>query len=185
VSMGLLQRPEAEAWTVDDLEGLPDDGNRYELIDGQLHVTPPPVFVHQRVATRLARELGDACPDHLEVFASPIGWRISRSTALEPDVTVVPREWADRRLKRAEEPPLLVVEVLSPSTRRYDMGTKLLAYQDAGLTAYWIIDPHEPSVAEYRLDGGELVLLKRLRGSTMFATDVPFPVEFSPSSLVD
>src|SRR5450759_1705478 len=110
----------AEAWpkpgepfTVDDLDRMPDDGHRYELIDGMLIVSPAPNLGHQRVAVVLASLLEQACPEHLVVFAD-VGVRIAENTALEPDVVVA--HVADAAGVRLVRPPLLVAEVLSPDS---------------------------------------------------------------------
>lgn len=73
-SMQVLPRG-TEDWTVDDLANLPDEGLRYELVDGMLLVSPAPRLVHQRAGGRLFRLLAAACPAHLEVFYAPVDWQ--------------------------------------------------------------------------------------------------------------
>lgn len=77
-----------EPFTVEDLERMPDDGRRYELIDGMLIVSPAPAMPHQRVAFLLGILLEQACPDDLVVFGTPVNVRLSSRSALEPDVVV-------------------------------------------------------------------------------------------------
>jgi Uma2 family endonuclease len=127
-------------WTIEDLDRLPDDGNSYEVVRGQLFVTPAPGPRHEVVVTRLAsiltpyvaaRELGHVY--HRAVV------RFDDSEA-EPDLSV--REQA-RTIDTPWEAwpiPLLVVEVLSPTTRRRDFGEKRDFYVDAGVGDYWIVD---------------------------------------------
>ncbi|MGH3899027.1 MAG: Uma2 family endonuclease [Pseudonocardiaceae bacterium] len=81
----------AEEFTVEDLERMPDDGLRYELLDGMLLVSPAPGVWHQEVAFALARALHAACPPELHVVIAPFEWRGSRRTALQPDVLVARR----------------------------------------------------------------------------------------------
>ncbi len=102
-------------FTVADLERTPDDGRRYELIDGVLIVSAAPGRLHQRVVGRLYRLLDDACPAELEVLMAPFGIVFGDDTELQPDVLVARR--ADLTDKNLPAPPVLAVEVLSPSTR--------------------------------------------------------------------
>ncbi len=137
--------------TVDDLADLPDDGHRYELIDGTLLVTPALGTAHQLAVGRLHLALGNGLADRLVAMLAPYDYVIAPGTVLEPDLLVVRAEQlAGERLTTT---PLLVVEVLSPSTRRTDLGSKRLAYQEAGVPAYWILDPVTTALTVHRLDG--------------------------------
>src|SRR6476620_4346983 len=90
---GLPAAPGAgEEWTVDLLELLPDDGLRYEIIDGVLIVSPSPVPRHQRAIRKLCRIFEDNCPDDHEVFFAPLDWQPDKRTSLEPDLLVVSKE---------------------------------------------------------------------------------------------
>ncbi len=110
--------PWGKPLTYDDLEAMPEDGHRYELIEGVLIVTPAPKLVHQRAAMRLLRLLDDAAPSDVEVLPGPLDYKVSDLTVLEPDIVVARREdYEERYLRRT---PLLVVEVQSPSTVRID-----------------------------------------------------------------
>src|ERR1700685_2276222 len=114
-------------FTWDDLEALPEDGFRWELVDGQLLVTPGPRPRHQRAVRRLCRLLTAACPQDLEVVLSPCDWKISSTTVLVPDLMVVRKDQLD-----LDEPftgtPLLVVEVRSPSTAATEQPLKRPQY---------------------------------------------------------
>ena len=106
--------PHGRPFTVDDLEGMPDDGNRYELIDGMLHVSPCPVPRHQVVAGELFFLLRLVCPPGLLAMVAPMDVQPDRATSLQPDVLVTrPTDFSPKNLPVA---PLLAVEVLSPST---------------------------------------------------------------------
>jgi Uma2 family endonuclease len=123
--------PHGRPFTVDDdLEGMPDDGNRYELIDGMLHVSPCKVPRHQVVAGELFFLLRLVCPPGLLAMVAPMDVQPDRVTSLQPDVLVTrPTDFSPKNLPVA---PLLAVEVLSPSTRLYDLNTKRLCLREDG-----------------------------------------------------
>ncbi|MFI6272217.1 Uma2 family endonuclease [Micromonospora zamorensis] len=128
-------RPPAREWREQDLFNLPEDGHRYEIIDGSLHVTPPPGFGHHELADELRAALR---------AATPTGWRVIREAGLRaagsnliPDVTVLkPTAPADGTWIEAAD-VALVVEVESPSSRRHDRFTKPALYAEVGIPAYW------------------------------------------------
>jgi Uma2 family endonuclease len=173
-----------EPFTVDDLERMPDDGRRYELIDGMLIVSPAPNVPHQRVATVLALLLESGCPNDLVVFGSPVNVRFSFRSALEPDVSVARVE--DSRGVRLEQTPLLVAEVLSPDSVLRDLNLKKAAYERFGIPSYWVIDPDldQPSLRAYELDGGAYAEVAHITGGEAFRASKPFDVEIVPDRLV-
>ncbi|MGH3588253.1 MAG: Uma2 family endonuclease, partial [Pseudonocardia sp.] len=117
---GSVRLAHGRPFTVDDLEAMPDDGNRYELIDGMLLVSPAPGRRHQKVALRLYGVLEAACPDELDVIAAPFAVRPSVTTELQPDVLVGRDEdFTDKLLPTA---PVLAVEVFSPSSVLNDLN---------------------------------------------------------------
>src|SRR5664280_870353 len=133
------------AWTVEDLAALPDDGLRYELVDGALLVTPPPGPQHQIAAYRLAKVLEAALPAHLRLLPGPVAVRTSAHRELQPDLSVAPASSVGpARLEGA--PPALVVEVLSRSTRSTDLVLKRALYEEMGIGSYWVLDPVVPSL---------------------------------------
>jgi Uma2 family endonuclease len=181
----------AEAWprpgepfTVDDLERMPDDGRRYELIDGMLIVSPAPAMPHQRVATVIALLLEEACPDDLVVFGAAINVRFSLRSALEPDVSVARVE--DSRGVRLEQTPLLVAEVLSPDSVLRDLNLKKAAYERFGIPSYWVVDPDldRPSLRAFELEGGSYTEVAYVTGTEAFQAAKPFGVEIVPDRLV-
>lgn len=170
-------------FTYDDLQDMPDDGHRYELIDGVLLVTPSPEIPHQACVGAVYRSLYAARePDEI-VFVAPLDYVVSSTTVLEPDVLVVRRE--SLGLRFVDRTPLLVVEVLSPSTRRIDLGTKRLAYEAAGVPTYWAVDPAEPSLTVFRLVGGRYEEEARVVGEEAYTAEAPFPVTIVPARLLD
>ena len=130
-------------WTADDLADLPDDGQRYEVIDGELFVTPAPSLRHQRAIFELARILADYVQSEGigDMIIAPADVRFSDARNVQPDVFVMPLV-DGRRPRRFEDAGrlLLAVEVLSPSTARADRVTKRILFRDEGVAEYWIVD---------------------------------------------
>lgn len=169
--------------TVDDLDALPDDGHRYELVDGALFVTPAPNLRHQKCLAALHLLLAGAKPPGYTVLFAPFDFRPSRTTSLQPDLLVALD--SDFTPARIERPPLLVVEVRSPSTRLYDLGTKRLAYEAAGVPAYWIVDPDTPALTVLQLEGGRYVEHANVTGDEPYRASEPFPITVVPAAMVD
>jgi len=170
-------------FTVDDLEAMPDDGNRYELIDGMLFVSPAPITRHQKIVAELVIRLGTTCPDDLHVLPAPFAVRPSRSTELQPDVLVARDE--DLTEKLLPVAPVLAVEVLSPSTALNDLNTKKAAYERLGVPSYWVVDPQEPSLTVFELDGdGRYRQVAEVKGEDAFEARRPFPVGVVPIELL-
>lgn len=174
--------PFSRALTYDDLAEFPDDGHRYELIDGVLVVSPAPVPLHQRAVGNLHLALRAACPDELEVFLAPFDVVLASDTVLEPDLLVARR--ADVGPKNLPGAPVLAIEVLSPSTRRFDLMLKRSRLESAGCPHYWVVDPDEPSVLAWTLRGSAYAEAARASGDETFRVDDPYPVEMVPSELV-
>jgi Uma2 family endonuclease len=167
-----------------DLEGLPeDDGHRYELIDGVLLVSPGPALPHQDAVGQLFLLLRAVCPAHLKVVLAPFAVALAEDTEVQPDLLVAPREQFTR--KELPGPPLLAVEVLSPSTRRVDLLLKRDRLQAAGVASYWLVDPDEPAVTVLELVDGAYVEVGTARGAEELRVERPFPVRLVPAELQD
>jgi Uma2 family endonuclease len=134
--------------TIDMLDDFPDDGNRYELLEGMLLVTPAPSYAHQIVATRLATTLTNALAGTAQVVAVGAIQR-GKDTQLQPDVLVCPPEFHPSGNWRDIRGWWLAVEVLSPSSRLYDRDVKRGAYLALGVQEYWIVDPGDCSVEQW------------------------------------
>ncbi len=143
--------PPRSIWTVADLEQLPADGNRYEILHGELLVTPMPVVWHQRISLRLSVLLAQWCTANpgWECFA-PGGVFISETSWLEPDLSVfaVPAGGAVHDWRQMG-PPVLVIEILSPSTAKTDRHRKRPAYLAHGVAEVWLIDIDAKSVERW------------------------------------
>jgi Uma2 family endonuclease len=139
-----------------DYVAAPDDGKRYEIVQGNLFVTPSPSPVHQRVSRRLLRWLEDYFDGRSlgEVFCAPIDLILTNHDVFVPDLLIVSHE--KHITKRGiEGPPLLVVEILSPSTQKQDRGVKAQRYAELGVEHYWIVDPKKKHIECYRRVDGE------------------------------
>lgn len=147
--------PRDHAWTVADLELLPEDGLRYELVDGTLLVSAAPSKQHQRVLGNLHLILRAACPPELEVFLAPTDYQPTATRSLQPDLLVVSRD--DRGLKAVTTPLALAVEVLSPSSRSIDLVLKRELYEQAGVQSYWVVDPDDLTLRAWVLERERLV----------------------------
>jgi Uma2 family endonuclease len=174
--------PRSRPLTYADLDDMPDDGHRYELIDGTLIVTPAPRMLHQRVVVNLVGLLRESCPSELEVFVAPFDVVLGAHTVMQPDVLVARRaELTEHNLPAA---PVLAVEVLSSSTRRIDLGTKRLAFEAAGVPSYWVVDPDEPSLTVFELDGAAYREVALIVGPETWESTLPFTVRVRPADLV-
>lgn len=151
--MRMATAPEQKHWTIADWDALPADGMRYEIIDGELFVTPAPTWDHQGLAGRLFIQLtGYMDQTGLGVTVMPpADVELADDTVVQPDAFVVPivgavrpRKWKDiTRL-------LLAIEVLSPGTARVDRTVKRKRYQRAGVAEYWIVDGEARLIERWR-----------------------------------
>lgn len=175
--------PAGQLLTVDDLDRAPDDGRRYELVDGVLVVSPAPGIPHQEAVSELLGRLRQACPRGVRVVAGT-AVQMSVSTELIPDIVAVRFEdFSGPRLTRA---PLLAVEVQSASTRLFDQSLKKALYQDFGISCYWIVVPSivQPELIAFELHDGRYEEAARVRDDQAFRTLQPFPFEVTPAHLI-
>lgn len=154
--------------TYEDYCLLPNDGKRYEIIDGELYVTPSPRRSHQRVVTNLVYYLLEFVKTHAlgEVYVAPFDVVFSRYDVVEPDILYVSS--ARRSViteKNVQGAPDLAVEVLSESTADIDRTMKLKLYARFGVQEYWIIDPEECSAKVYRRSQEGLELAATLQAN--------------------
>jgi len=152
--------------TYQDLRRLPDDGMRHELIDGEHYVTAAPRPKHQRVSGRLYLRLGTFLEEHPlgRVYYAPLDVVLTDFDCVEPDLLYVSREREQRQMTEdyLEGAPDLVVEILSPSTKRIDQGIKLRLYERFLVQEYWIVDPERETIGVYRLQDDRLQLSDEL-----------------------
>lgn len=175
--------PRGRAMTRDDLDSMPDDGHRHEIMDGTLIVTPAPSPRHQHVSGQLFLRLEQSRPGDLALLYAPLDVALSEDTILQPDLLVARRcDFTARDLPVA---PLLAVEILSPSTRRVDLTLKRSRYEAAGCPSYWVIDPDTPSLTAWELDEGAYVEVAQVSGAEEFNATAPYDLTICPARLLD
>lgn len=156
--------PEQGQWTYEDYLRLPTDGRRYEIVQGVLYVASAPSYIHQYVVGEIHAELRHFVKKNKLgiVLPAPFDVRLpNQRGVIQPDVLFIRAEnMPDPETVAFRGVPDLVVEVLSPSTRRYDTSIKLDAYEQAGVREYWIVDPIARFALVYSLpeNGSEYVL---------------------------
>jgi Uma2 family endonuclease len=166
------------AWTEPDLHLFPQDGHRYEIVDGSLHVAPPAPRWHDDLVAAVVATLRSAAPPGWWV-CDRLGIEIGGSN-LVPDVTVLrPRSsgatWSD------PADVALVVEVETPQTRRYDEVFKPTLYAEAGIRDYWRVEPG-PTLHVYELQAGRFRLHGCAEGAEQIRLDAPYPVRITPEA---
>lgn len=176
--------PNQGQWTYSDYKALPDDGRRYEIVNGVLLLMPSPSRSHQKtvgeIFTYLRAHIQTAGLG--EVYMAPFDVELTPDTVFQPDVLVV----LNAGLAKVTEDgvigaPDLVIEVASPSTGPYDRLTRYPEYARAGVPEYWIVKPEQRTVEVLALEGGEYYSLGVFRGQEILPSrvvpELPVPVE--------
>jgi len=163
--------------TYEEFRRLPNDGKRYELVRGGVHLTPAPSTRHQLVLHNLVLSLGNFVLKNSlgEVCEAPLDVRLSEETALQPDLMFV----SNKRAGIIQEEfiaggPDLVVEILSPSTAAHDRATKLPIYAEAGVPEVWLIDSQAKTAEVLKLQGKKYFVDTTLAGDQVLASNL-FP----------
>ncbi|WP_067497060.1 Uma2 family endonuclease [Actinoplanes sp. TFC3] len=167
-------------WTEPDLHLFPQDGHRYEIVCGSLHVTPPADDAHETIVNSLVTVLRAAAPEDWWVCDRlGIAWADSN---LVPDVTVLrPRSSGASWANPADI--ALVVEIEAPASRRYDRLLKPALYAEAGITTFWRIEPGpEPVLHTYALLDGGFARQETIHGVDPVRVDAPFPIRVAPQT---
>ena len=152
-----------------DLEALPEDGNRYELIDGELYVSSAPGFVHQTILVNIVLTFGYYLADHpIGRIAPGVGVIFDDYNGVIPDLIFVTHERMRKTLRgsRFYAAPEIFIEILSPgaSNERRDRNVKLNLYATRGAGEYWIVDPENRGVEIHRRnESGDLTFEQTLR----------------------
>ena len=168
--------------TYADYVGIPEDGRRHEIIEGTHIVNPAPRPVHQSVVLRTSHELFRLeTKGWAKVYIAPIDVQLTDHDVVQPDVIVIARQNAgiigDAKI---EGVPDLVVEVLSPSTRRVDRGSKRALYEAAGVLEYWIIDPERRTLERLTHVDGRFVTELFASGPVASTAFLGFEFELDP-----
>lgn len=153
-----------KVWTYDDYRELPDDGNRYEVIKGALHVTPAPSSYHQTLSKRLLHLFYQL---ELEgkglAFHAPIDLLMPGAEPVQPDLIYLAADQENLVTQKGiEGVPEMIVEILSPSTATRDRTVKLHLYQKCGVRRYALVDPGARTLELFSLDGGSYRLEQSL-----------------------
>jgi Uma2 family endonuclease len=159
--------PQQGKWTYDSYAALPDDGKRYEIVDGVLYMVPAPNDFHQEIVALIISYLIPYIKHtgRGRVLGAPIDVVLEPGTVVQPDVLVLLEEKTSRRKPaQTTRPPDLAIEVASPDTARYDRRKKYDAYAHAGVKEYWIVDPTRRTVEAFLLEGNEYHLSGIFRG---------------------
>ncbi|MGI9157603.1 MAG: Uma2 family endonuclease [Marmoricola sp.] len=172
----------AGPFTRADLDAMPDDGRRHELIDGVLVVTPAPAWRHQRILLNLTLALRAARPSGMTLLFAPFDVALAPDTVMEPDLLVGRTE--DFTEKDLPTAPLLAVEVLSPSTRRFDLLVKKSRFEAAGCPSYWVVDPEGPRIVAWELRGERYEQVAEATGDEALEVDAPYPVRIFANDLL-
>jgi len=149
--------PKEVRFNWNDLQEMPDDGKRYEVIDGDLYVSPSPFPWHQRTAGALFGAINLHVRKHKlgRTFIAPLDVKFGFEDVVEPDVVYFSRErLPDLPNSVIEIPPDLAVEVLSKSSRSRDLGPKMKLFARFSVPHYWVADPDAQKLTAYRLSGG-------------------------------
>jgi Uma2 family endonuclease len=182
--------PATRSWTLDDLARLPDDGRRYEIIDGSLHVTPAPAYLHQRYCAWLHEALFAHKPAGVDVLeGANVLLPAEPTRLLVPDVLVVRTTDIDPGRNPLAVPASavpLAVEVVSPSSATHDRFTKPALYAEAGIPNHWRVEHGEdgPTVHVYTLvvdaGGAGYARTHVVRPGQTTTLDVPWKVTLTP-----
>ena len=183
-----LLLPIHESWTFADLKELPNDGYRYEIIDGLLIVSPAPTARHRSIAHLLSVLLQGSLPKDLRILpaAGVLLESPDPTLYLIPDLLVVhAANVTDEAKNLGPADVLLAVEIVSPSTGRYDLVIKRDVYAELGIRHYWVVESRPPgSILALTLGpSGTYVSTAEASGDDEFVVDQPFPVRIIPAAL--
>lgn len=158
--------------TYDDYCLMPNDRNRYEILDGELSVTPAPGTTHQKISGHLYRILANhVVANQLgEVYAAPTDLILAPTTVVQPDLIFISNDRRHIITQRAiEGSPNLLIEILSPTTHRMDRLTKAQLYAKHQVPHYWVVDPDQRTVEAYELLVDHYDLTTSARDAEVFA----------------
>jgi Uma2 family endonuclease len=179
--------PEQGAWRYEDYLNLPDDGRRYEIIEGVLYMAAAPSLDHQFVVSELLRQIGNHVLEQKlgYVLTAPFEVHLAEGTRpVQPDLLYIKQEhWPGQGAKFFEGAPDLVIEVLSVGTSRRDRVAKFTAYEQAGVPEYWIANPKTRSVEVFTLSGQEYALIGEFVGEDLIMSKVLLTLQIQVDSL--
>ncbi len=153
----LAPTPEKTRIRLEDFLAFPESITPTELFDGEMIVSPAPAYRHQKLAARIYDLIKKVAPNGGDLLFSPLDVILNPGTVAQPDILWIAPDSTRciERDGRLYGPPGLCVEILSPSTARLDRTTKFMAYESAGVSEYWIIDPAAEIIEVWTLQGAE------------------------------
>jgi len=167
--------PEALRFTYEDYRELPEDGNKYEIINGELSMTPSPLTIHQIISHKLNLELGNFVARHDLgfVFQAPLDVILSQHDIVQPDLFFISKSrQAIVTEKNIQGAPDLVIEIISPETKKRDLGLKKKLYAKHGVKEYWVVYPKEKRIGLYALVENEFQLFATYAGQDTLRSKV-------------
>jgi Uma2 family endonuclease len=154
-----------KSFTYQDYLNLPEDGERYEIINGELIMVPAPYTIHQKISGNIMDELRNFVKKNSkgEVFYAPVDVVLSETNVVQPDILFIAKEHAELITeKNIAGAPDLIIEILSPTTGYYDLIEKKEIYEKFGVREYWIVDPKKQWVEIYTNENNKFKLIQRL-----------------------
>jgi Uma2 family endonuclease len=184
VALTKLDKP-AGTWTYEDLFSLPDDGKRYEIIEGELFEMPAPSSAHARALIRLAYALFPLLVRlGGELLTAPLDVFFTGANPVQPDIVGILASGRARVVPRGVEgAPEFIVEIISPSNRVHDTLTKRALYARAGVQEYWIVDPSARTLEILSLDQDTYRGVVVFSGDDMLVSPLLGPLPISASAL--
>lgn len=174
--------------TYDDYRQLPDDGKIYQIIRGELFMTPAPSTIHQRIAMKLEFRLFEFVSKNNagEVLHAPVDVVLSMTDVVQPDIVFIAK---DRRniitRNNIVEAPDLVVEILSDQTETIDRKKKMELYEYYGVKEYWIVDPGTEQIEQYVLENGQFEFHSKAKGKQKLVARVIDGLSIQPKKIFD
>jgi Uma2 family endonuclease len=182
-----LTFPHQGEWIYKDWLRFPDDGWTYEIINGVLHMAPPPTINHQRASTELVTAMRIHAKSNAlgEVLPAPAGVRLpNQPVPVQPDILFVSQDRLNIiGTNYVEGAPDLIVEVLSPSNRTHDRETKFNLYQEAGVSEYWLVDYEAKTVEVFTLRQGQYTLVGLYSGGDEVISEALAGFSITPNIL--
>lgn len=165
-----MEHPQERAYTIEDIYALPE-GQRAELLDGQIYDMAPPLRLHQKLITALVSAIHQYIKSHngnCEVYPAPFAVFLNNDDRnyVEPDISVI----CDKNIlddRGCNGAPDWVIEIVSPSTQQMDYGIKLFKYRTAGVREYWVVNPKTHIVNVFDFDS------EKKSGQHSFEEDIP------------
>ncbi|MFC4779430.1 Uma2 family endonuclease [Paenibacillus sp. GCM10023252] len=172
-------------FTYEAYAAMPDDGNRYEIVNGTLQLmSPGPSLPHQSVSSELQHLLNQTCRSDYLIFDAPLDLILSSTDVRQPDLMMVHRSREEILTSRGiEGVPDLIVEILSPGSMRRDRISKGATYSQYGLEEYWIIDPLGEVLEQYLLRNGELRIVEVYEGDMPLKSNKVSSAQFTMNEL--